>query len=121
MQDLKQRTKKFALDIIRYCRRLPKAEEFRIIKGQLIRSATPTASNYRASQRAKSKADFINKIGIVEEEVDESLFWLECLKELATRRHVELDRLENEANELVAIFVSSRKTARGLTRPDRDR
>jgi len=115
MQDLKQRTKTFALDVIRYCRRLPRGEEFRIIKGQLIRSATSTASNYRASQRAKSKADFINKIGIVEEEADESLFWLECLKELATRKHIELDRLEREANELVAIFVSSRKTARGVT------
>ena len=114
MQDLKQRTKKFALDVIRYCRRLPKGEEFRIIRAQLIRSATSTASNYRASQRAKSKADFISKIGIVEEEADESLFWVECLKELATRRHPELERLEKEANELVAIFVSSRKTARGV-------
>src|ERR1041385_4673126 len=115
MQDLKQRTKKFALDIIRYCRKLPKGEEFRIIKGQAIRSATSTASNYRASQRATSKADFINKIGIVEEEADESLFWLERLKELATRRHLEVDRLEKEANELVAIFVTSRKTARDAT------
>ncbi len=112
MQDLKQRTKRFALDVIRYSRTLPRGEEFRIIKGQLIKSATSTAANYRATQRAKSKPDFINKIGTVEEEADESLFWLECLKELATRVHSELDRLLKEANELVSIFVVSRKRAR---------
>jgi four helix bundle protein len=112
MQDLKARTKKFALDVIRYSRRLPRAEEFTIIKRQLIRSSTSTAANYRASQRAESKADFISKMGTVEEESDESLFWLECLAELATRRHAELDRLLREANELTAIFVSSRKNAR---------
>src|SRR3954471_23567442 len=113
MQDLRQRTKKFALEIIRYCRRLPKGEEFTIIKYQLIKSATSTAANYRATQRAKSKADFINKMGTVEEEADESLFWMECLDELATREYTELKRLLREANELVSIFVSSRKTALG--------
>jgi four helix bundle protein len=112
MQDLKGRTKKFALDVIRYCRTLPHAEEFLVIRHQLLKSATSTAANYRATQRAKSKSDFINKIGTVEEESDESLFWLECLKELATREHGELDRLLMEANELVSIFVAARKTAR---------
>ena len=113
MQDLKARTKKFALDVIRYCRRLPRGEEFSVTKYQLIRAATSTAANYRASQRAKSKADFISKMGTVEEESDESLFWLECLAELASRRHAELERLTQEANELTAIFVASRKNARG--------
>jgi len=117
MQNLKERTKKFALDIIRYSRKLPRGDEFRIIKGQLIRSATSTASNYRAAQRSKSKADFISKMGTVEEEADESMFWLECLQDLATRPHAELNRLAKEADELVAIFVSSRKTARGLRLP----
>jgi four helix bundle protein len=79
---------------------------------QLIRSATSTASNYRASQRAKSRADFVSKMGTVEEEADESLFWLECLKDLATREHSELNRLLKEANELVSIIVTSRKRAR---------
>jgi len=110
MQDLKARTKKFAFDVIRYCRKLPRGEEFSVIKYQLIRAATSTAANYRASQRAK--ADFISKMGTVEEESDESLFWLECLAELATRRHSELVRLLSEANELTAIFVTSRKNAR---------
>jgi four helix bundle protein len=112
MQDLKARTKTFALDVIRYCRRLPRGEEFSVIRYQLIKAATSTAANYRASQRAKSKADFISKMGTVEEECDESLLWLKCLGELATRRHAELDRLIREANELTAIVVSSRKNAR---------
>jgi four helix bundle protein len=112
MQNLKERTKQFALDVIRFCRTLPRGEEFTIIKRQLVRAATSVAANYRASQRAKSKADFISKLGTVEEEADESLFWLECLKELATRPNAELERLLKEADELVAIFVSSRCTAR---------
>jgi four helix bundle protein len=112
MQDLKERTKRFALDTIRYTRTLPRGDELKIIKMQLIRSATSTASNYRASQRAKSRADFISKMGTVEEEADESLFWLECLKDLATREHSELSRLLKEANELVSIVVTSRKRAR---------
>jgi four helix bundle protein len=112
MQDLKARAKKFALDVIRYSRTLPRGDEFTIIKRQLIRSATSTAANYRAAQRAKSKADFINKLGTTEEEADESLFWLECLAELATKEHAELKRLLKEANELVAIMTSSRKSAR---------
>lgn len=112
MQDLKSRTKTFALDIIRYSRKLPRGDEFTIIKRQVIRSATSTAANYRAAQRAKSKADFISKLGTTEEEADETLFWLECLADLATREHAELKRLLKEADELVAIIVASRKRAR---------
>ena len=113
MQDLKARTKEFALDVIRYCRMLPRGDEFQIIRRQLIRSATSTAANYRAAQRAKSKADFISNLGDAEEEADESLLWLECLAELATREHSELKRLLKEADELVAILTASRKSARG--------
>jgi four helix bundle protein len=112
MQDLKARTKTFALDLIRYSRKLPRGDEFTIIKRQVIRSATSTAANYRASQRTKSKADFISKLGTTEEEADETLFWLECLADLATREHAELKRLLKEADELVAIIVASRKRAR---------
>jgi four helix bundle protein len=112
MNDLKPRTKQFALDVIYFSRTLPRTDELIIIKRQLIRSATSTAANYRSTQRAKSKADFINKIGTAEEEADESLFWLECLFELATTKNAELDRLLKEANELTAILVASRKRAR---------
>lgn len=112
MQDLKARTKQFALDVIRYTRILPSGDEFQIIRRQLIRSATSTAANYRAAQPAKSKADFISNLGDAEEEADESLLWLECLAELATQEHLELKRLLKEADELAAILTSSRKTAR---------
>jgi four helix bundle protein len=91
---------------------LPRGDEFQILRRQLIRSATSVASNYRAAQRAKSKADFISNLGDSEEEADESLLWLECLAELATREHPELKRLLKEADELVAILTASRKTAR---------
>ena len=112
MQDLIARTKSFALDVIRYCRTLPRDDEFNILRRQLIRSATSTAANYRSAQRAKSKPDFISKLGTTEEEADESLLWLECLDELSTREHPELKRLLKEADELVAILTASRKTAR---------
>jgi four helix bundle protein len=111
VNDLKPRTKRFALDVILYSRKLPRGDEFTIIRRQLIRSATSVAANYRASQRAKSKADFISKLGTAEEEADESLFWLECLAELATCEHTELKRLLTEADELVAILVTARKRA----------
>lgn len=112
MQDLKARTKNFALDVVRFSRKLPRGDEFVIIRRQVIRSATSTAANYRSAQRAKSKADFINKLGTAEEEADETLFWLECLAELATREHQELKRLLGEADELVAILTASRRNAR---------
>jgi len=112
MQDLKLRTKKFALDVIRYSRTLPRDDEFTIIKRQLIRSATSTAANYRAAQRAKSRPDFISKLGTSEEEADESLFWLECLSELETRKSDLLPCLLKENNELVAILTASRRSAR---------
>lgn len=112
MQDLKARTKLFALDVIRYSRTLPRGDEFQILRRQLIRSATSVASNYRAAQRAKSKADFISNLGDAEEEADESLLWLECLAELATQEHTELKRLLKEADELTAILTVSRKSAR---------
>lgn len=114
MQDFKARTKKFALDVIRFTRSLPKGDEFSVIRTQLIRSATSVAANYRSALRAKSRPDFISKLGTVEEEADESLFWLELLSELATRENPELTRLLSEADEIVAIAVSSRKSARGL-------
>jgi four helix bundle protein len=112
MNDLKGRTKKFALDVIRLCAQFPKSPEFQIITRQLMRSASSVAANYRAACRGKSKADFISKLSTVEEEANESLLWLEMLTELSQERNPELGRLENEAGQLVAIMVSSKKTAR---------
>ncbi len=112
MNDLKDRTKKFAVDALRFCVKLPKEMEFQIIRGQLVRSASSVGANYRATCRSKSVADFIHKFSIVEEEADESAFWLELLHDLGMTEAPERTRLESEANQLVAIMVTSKKTAR---------
>lgn len=77
LEQLKNRFKNFAIQIILFSRELPKNVECKTIQGQVIRSATSTGANYRAASRAKSKADFINKLKIVEEEMDETMYWLE--------------------------------------------
>ena len=111
MQDLKLRTKKFSADCWRICRNFPNSREYNAYVNQLIRSSSSVGANYRASQRAKSTADFINKLKIVEEEADESQFFLELLLEVNELSNeilnIELKRLITESNELVAIFVSS--------------
>ena len=113
-KELKDRTKRFAVDAIRLSRELPPTLDGRRIGQQLLDSATSVAANYRASCRARSKAEFISKLGTVLEEADESLFWLELLIEanLVTRERVE--RLLQEADELTAIFTASVKTAKNL-------
>ncbi|KPK91034.1 four helix bundle protein [bacterium SM23_31] len=112
MQDLKGRTKKFALDVIRFCSSLPKKEEFFIISKQLIKCSTSVGANYRSACRAKSNKDFISKLSIVEEEADESLYWMELLEELGLNNNDEFQRLKNESDQLVSIIVASKKTAR---------
>ena len=79
-EKMKKRTKEFAIEIIKLCRILPKNQETKLIGNQLFRAGTSVAANYRAACRARSRADFISKMGIVEEEADESLFWLELIK-----------------------------------------
>jgi len=112
--DLKERTKKFAIEVIRFCSALETKPEFRLISNQLMRSGTSVGANYRAACRSKSKADFINKLSIVEEEADESEYWFELLESLNTKNLVELKRLKGEASQLVAIMVQSKKTARNV-------
>jgi four helix bundle protein len=120
-EELKKRTRKFALDVIASCAAFPQALETRHAIGQVIRPSSSVAANYRSACRGKSKADFIAKLGTVEEEADESGFWLEMLRDIAVLRKLkfdirtsqELTRLVDEANQLVAITVASRKTARG--------
>lgn len=111
-EDLKQRTKKFALRIIKLANSLPNIPEGNVIRYQIIRCGTSVASNYRAACRGRSKAEFISKLGIVEEEADESMFWLEIIMETKLLRKDLVIDLWNEANELVAIVVSSKRTAR---------
>lgn len=111
--ELKKRTKNFALRIINFVETFPNSFLGRHVGGQLIRSGTSVAANYRAACRAKSKADFIAKMGIVEEEADESAFWIEFAVETNLVKAERTLDLRDEANQLVAIFVSSINTARG--------
>jgi len=110
--DLKQRTKEFALRILRLVDTLPKTTAGRSLASQILRSATSVAANYRAACRAKSTADFIAKMAIVEEETDETLFWLELLEESELVTAAKLTAIKQEADELIAITVASIKTAR---------
>jgi len=115
-EELKNRTKKFALMTIKLVNQLPNTKAGNTIGNQLIRSGTSVASNYRASCRARSAADFISKITIVEEECDESLLWLELILESNLLKKELLRDIIREANELTAIFTASGKTARENTR-----
>lgn len=109
--DLKLRTKKFALAIIRVVQSLSNRSENRVIGQQLLRAGTAVEANYRAACRARSRADFISKMGIVIEEADECCFWLELLLESHRAESLDIVPLLKEGNELTAIFTSSKKTA----------
>ncbi len=109
---LKERTKQFALRIIRVIRSLPAGSEGRIIGHQLLRSGMSVAANYRAVCRARSRPEFLAKLAIVIEEADESAFWLELLVDAALIQDRKLKDLRSEANQLVAIFNASRTTAK---------
>jgi four helix bundle protein len=110
--DLKKRTKAFALRILKLVDALPKTTAGRAFASQIVRSGTSIAANYRAACRAKSTADFIGKMGIVEEEADETLFWLELLEESDLVVAAKLTAIKQEADELIAITIASIKTAR---------
>lgn len=110
--ELKSRTKKFALNIIRLFRSLPRAEDVRIIARQVLRSGTSVAANYRAACRARSRAEFIAKLGTVVEDADETVFWLELLVESGMAQQQLVAAIAKEANELLAIFAASQRTAR---------
>ena len=105
------RTKRFALDVIQLISMLPKTTEGRVVGNQLIRSGTSVGANYRAACRGKSKADFVAKLGIVEEEADESCYWLEIIIDGSILPAEKIQPLLKEANEITAIIVASRKTA----------
>jgi len=110
--ELKERTKKFALRIIKLVDSLPKSRAGNVIANQILRCSTSIGANYRSACRARSKADFISKITIVEEEADESLYWLEMINEAKLIPENKLTAMIKEADELLAIFTSSGKTAK---------
>lgn len=110
--ELIHRTKQFALDCWQFCFKVPKSREYNAFVNQLIRSSSSVGANYRASQRAKSTLDFINKLKIVEEEVDESVYWLEIFNEILPEFSEEILKLQKEGKELLAITVASINTAK---------
>ena len=110
-EELKKRTKEFALRCIQLADALPKTRVGNIIAAQLIRSATSVGANYRAACRARSVPDFISKMGITLEETDESVYWMEVIIESGMQSENRVSALMKEGNELVSIFVASLNTA----------
>jgi four helix bundle protein len=111
-EEMKKRTKTFALRVVKCVQSLPADQVSRVLGNQLLRAGTSVGANYRAVCRAKSNADFVNKLKIVEEEADESLFWMELLVDAGLVRANLLASLMAEADEILRIFVASSKTAR---------
>jgi four helix bundle protein len=112
-EEIRDRTKKFAIRIVRLFRALPKTTEAQVMGKQLLRCGTSVAANYKAVCRARSTAEFIARIGIVAEEADESVLWLELLADTETLSIEKLRDITREARELAAIFSASQKTAKG--------
>ncbi|SDK24263.1 four helix bundle protein [Catalinimonas alkaloidigena] len=112
IEQVKQRTKALALNVIRFTQQLPKTMEADVIKRQLLKSATSVAANYRAACRARSGAEFHAKASIVIEEADETLFWLELLAESDITTEARIADLKKEATEILAIMATARKNSR---------
>ena len=109
---LETRTRAFALRVVRLVQSLPKEDVARILGRQLLRSATSVGANYRAARRARSNAEFVAKLGIVEEEADETIYWLELLADVGCVKPHRLNDLIQEANELLAIIITCIKKVR---------
>src|SRR3954466_14164336 len=111
-QELKKRTFDFAVRVVHAVDALPKNDTAKTLGHQLLRAATSVGANYRATARARSRADFVAKLGIVEEECDEAIYWMELLSALKLVKAARLANLFDEGNQLLAIVVSSINTAR---------
>jgi four helix bundle protein len=114
-QDFAKRTMQFGLPTIRVVESLPNSQTARVIGNQLLRAGTAVGANYRSALRGRSRADFVAKMGIVEEECDEALYWMQMLIESGIVKQSRVSELIGEANEIIAIVVSSIKTARAGT------
>jgi len=114
-QEMKDRTREFALRVIRATQSLPKGQPAYVLGEQLLRSATSVGANYRAACRARSKAEFPAKLGIVEEETDESIYWMELLVSAGIVQKHRIDKLSQEADEIPSIIIASISTARKTT------
>jgi four helix bundle protein len=112
-EELKERTMRFALRVMRLCRSRPEDWEGRFIADQLFRSSARTSANYHAACRGRSHRDFVSKLGMVVEESDESVFWLKFIGRSGMNQTAEQKDLLGEGQELLAIFIQSAKTASG--------
>ena len=110
--EMKQRTRRLSLRIVRLVESLPKTRTADVIGRQLLRCGTSVGANYRAACRARSRADFAAKMGIVEEEADETVYWIELLVDCGLLKQSRVDELMAETNEIIAMVVSSIRTAR---------
>jgi four helix bundle protein len=108
---LASRAMRFAVEVMRFCGALPRDAQGQFVADQLFRAGARAAANYRAACRARSKRDFVSKMGMAVEEADESLFWLSFCREAGLKSGIDQERLAGEAEELLAIFVKSAKTA----------
>ena len=113
-EELKARTRAFALRIIRVAESLPETPTAKIIRNQMLRCGSSVGANYRAACRAKSKADFISKMRIIEEEADETIYWMELLIDADIVRRARIAELLDEADQILSIVISSIKTAKGM-------
>lgn len=110
--DMNKRTMKMALEVIKLTKLFPLCQESKVVTYQIIKSSTSTAANYRSAGRGKSLKDFIAKLGIAEEECDETIFWLEMISEAKLVSQEVTLPVKQEASEILAIIVSSIKTAK---------
>jgi len=113
-EEMKERTKRFALSVLKFAESVPGTMEGVILAKQLIRSGTSVGANYRAACRARSKAEFASKLQIAQEEADESAYWIELLNESGIASGNQWEVLQKESNELTAILTASLITTRGL-------
>src|SRR3984885_11873997 len=120
-EEFKRRVFEYGVRIVRLVQALPKKDAARDLGRQLLRAGTSVGANYRAAARARSRADFVAKLGIVQEECDESLYWMEMLTELELVNKKRIQPLYTEGNEILAMVVSSINTARDRSKPLRVR
>lgn len=118
MSDLQARTKRFAIAIFKLCDSLPDTPSCRIVRKQLARSASSVGANYRAACHARSKAEFLSKMSIAEEEADETEYWLELLEDVGSVPDEQMERLQDEAHQITSMVIASIKTARQRKRAD---
>jgi four helix bundle protein len=115
-EEMKRRTQRFALGVIELVERLPRTRTADVIARQLVRSGTSVGANYRASCRARSRAEFVAKMGVVEEETDETLYWIDLLVETGLIPREAVRELQEEGSQILSIVVASIRTSRGRSR-----